>query len=151
MKQHPVVARQNLGPVSLFDHFDSMMSQWLQRPSLWDRMESEVSFPALDVSETDKELLVNLEMAGMDPNDISVNLSEDSLLTIKGEKRRNEEEGTSTCHCCERYFGTVERTLQLPVKIDSQKVEAAYENGVLRLTLPKAEPGGTQTITVKSK
>jgi HSP20 family protein len=93
--------------------------------------------PAFDVSETEKELIVEAEISGMDKKDIKINLS-NGVLTIQGEKKHEKKEENENYHCVERRYGTFSRTMRLPVEVDPEKVDATYKNGLLTVTLPKS-------------
>ena len=105
--------------------------------------------PAFDVSETEKELIVKAEVPGMDKKDIHINLSE-GLLTIKGEKKQEKKDDNENYHCVERRYGTFTRTMRLPFEVEADKVDATYNDGVLKLTLPKSEPAKAKEIEIKS-
>lgn len=92
--------------------------------------------PQLDVKETDKEIVVTAELAGVDEKDIDVTLSGD-LLTIKGEKKSEQEEGDKDRRYVERRYGSFARSLRLPFEAGDQAVDANMKNGVLTLTIQK--------------
>lgn len=105
--------------------------------------------PAFDVSETEKELIVKAEVPGMDKNDIDISLS-DGMLTIKGEKKREREDKHENYHTVERRYGAFSRTMPLPVEVDTDKVDATYKDGVLKITLPKSKTAKSKKIEVKA-
>ncbi len=106
--------------------------------------------PAVDVKETDESILVETEVPGMTAKDISVQVEGD-LLTIKGERKREEEKKTKTYYRKECSYGAFERQIPLPVAVVADKVDATVTNGILKVTLPK-EPGAkSKTVTVKVK
>ena len=93
--------------------------------------------PSLDLTETDAEIRVTAELPGIDDKEIDISLS-GNRLTIKGEKRAEHEEKGRNYHCIERSYGSFKRTVPLPQgRVDADKVEATYKNGVLTITLPK--------------
>jgi HSP20 family protein len=92
----------------------------------------------MNVSETDKEILVTAELPGVSENDIDVSLDDD-VLTIRGEKRMEKKEEKENFHFVERSFGSFQRSVRLPYATDPEKVEASFENGVLTIRLPKTE------------
>jgi len=100
------------------------------------------------VAETESELVVNVEIPGMDPKDIDVSLSEGTLF-IKGEKKQEAEEKEADYHLIERSYGTFIRSIPLPAEVQSEKISASYKNGVLTVILPKSE--GTQKREIKVK
>lgn len=92
--------------------------------------------PRIDVVETDNELRIAAELPGVSQDDVEVML-EDDVLTLRGEKRSAHEEGEGSRHITERSYGRFERSLQLPFRPDEGQVRAAFEHGVLTVTLPK--------------
>lgn len=97
------------------------------------------NFPAVDVAETENEVIVKAELPGIDPKNLEVHVTEDSL-DIKGEiKDEWEERDVGYCRR-ERYCGTFERTIALPAKVKQDEVKAQYKDGILTITLPKVEP-----------
>ena len=105
--------------------------------------------PAFDVSENDNALVVKAEVPGMDQKDIEISIS-NGLLTIQGEKKRESREENEHYHRVERSYGSFCRTLHIPTEVDSEKVDATYQNGVLTVTLPKLETAKPKKIEVKS-
>jgi HSP20 family protein len=101
-------------------------------------MQGEGSFvPArMDVSETDNEIHVKVEVPGVKEDDIDVSLSDD-MLTIRGEKRLEKSDEKENYHFTERSYGTFQRSLRLPYQVNPDRVRANFENGVLTVTLPK--------------
>ncbi len=107
--------------------------------------------PKVNVSESEKEIVVSAELPGMDDKDIDVSLSKNEL-TIQGEKKEEKEEKKESYYSMERSYGSFKRTLPLPCKVEDDKVEAQFKNGVLTITLPKAPEAikETKKIDVKS-
>jgi HSP20 family protein len=100
--------------------------------------------PNMDVKETDKEIVIEAELPGMEEKDVSLTLQE-GVLTVQGEKKIEYDEDKENYHMMERRYGSFQRSLRLPDTVDEDKVEARFENGVLRITLPKRpEAGGAQ-------
>jgi HSP20 family protein len=126
----------------LFDRF--MEPRWAEFPALGDWV------PSLDLSETKDALMAKLEVPGMDPKDIQVSLQE-SLLTIKGEKRQEKEEKEERYHRVERSYGQFTRSVRLPVAVDGAKVSAVFKNGLLTITLPKTPAAKGSTIPIKAE
>lgn len=87
-------------------------------------------------------------LPGLEAKDIDVSISGD-ILTIKGEKKKEEEKKDEHFHYCERYAGSFQRSLRLPVGVRSDQVEAAFKNGVLNITIPKAEEAKKKQIEIK--
>jgi len=105
--------------------------------------------PNIDVAENEKEFLVRAEVPGIDKKDIDITLSE-GLLTIKGEKKFENDEKSENFHRRESCYGSFTRSFRLPLEIENNKIEANYKDGVLNITLPKAEAVAPKKIEVKS-
>lgn len=105
-------------------------------------------FPSLDVSETATDYIVKVEVPGIDPKDIDISLM-NNLLTIKGEKKQEKEEKDENYHLIERSYGSFTRSIRLPSQVQSDKINATYKNGVLRITLPKTEEAKKKEIKIQ--
>ncbi len=105
------------------------------------------SLLAGEVEETDKEIVVRVEVPGMEKEDCRITI-EDNLLYLSGEKRFERETGDSTYHVMERAYGAFQRTIPLPRNVDAGKAEASYKNGVLSIRLPKVAGESGKTIPV---
>ncbi len=92
--------------------------------------------PAVDVVENEKAYEITAELPGMEEKDIEVKLANGGL-TIKGEKKEEKEEKQKDYYVSERRYGSFERYFGLPEGVDADKIEAAFKNGVLKVTLPK--------------
>jgi len=103
--------------------------------------------PALNVWEDDQSLFVETELPGLTMTDVEVTVMGNEL-TIKGERKEQPVEG-ATYHRRERSGGTFARTMKLPVQIDANRVTATLKDGVLTVTLPKAEAAKPRKIEVK--
>ena len=106
--------------------------------------------PQADVLETTDELRVMLELPGLRPEDVEVNL-EDNVLTIGGEKKedRREQDGESRWHLSERRYGRFSRSVVLPRDVEHERIEARFENGVLTVVIPKSERAKPRRITIQ--
>jgi len=92
--------------------------------------------PAVDIDETDKEMVITAELPGVSDKDVEVSLAGD-ILTIKGEKRAEREEKNGDSTYMERRFGSFSRSVRLPFDIKDEKVDAKFKDGVLTIHLPK--------------
>lgn len=94
----------------------------------------------MNVSETDKEIRVTVELPGVTEQDVDVSLQDDTL-TIRGEKReeRSSEDEPENYHFIERSFGSFHRSLRLPFSVDPEQVRASFHNGVLTVCVPKSQ------------
>jgi HSP20 family protein len=106
--------------------------------------------PALDLSETDNEIVVTASVPGIKPDDLKITLVGDTL-EISGETSSESEHKEATYHLRERRSGSFRRTVLLPAPVIGDQAKAEFENGVLTLTLPKAEAARRKSIAVKPK
>ncbi len=104
--------------------------------------------PDLDIAETDNDITVKAEIPGIDPKDVDISITGDTL-TIKGEKKEEKEEKGKSFHHMERTYGSFSRTIDLPARVMIDKVVAKDNHGVLEITLPKMEESKTKKIPIK--
>ncbi len=107
-------------------------------------------FPALNMSEDDHNLYVRAELPGVAPENIDITTKQNNLI-IKGERKIATEGEKVSYHRKERDAGNFRRIISLPTRVDSEKVTASCKNGVLTVTLPKAEEAKPRQISVKSE
>jgi HSP20 family protein len=103
--------------------------------------------PALDLYESGDHLVAMVELPGMRKEDIDISLH-DGALTISGERKRDSSKNGETAQRTERYVGTFRRSITLPTRVDASKVSAIYQDGILKVTLPKAEEAKPKQIQV---
>jgi HSP20 family protein len=116
---------------SIFDRFlDLRSSRRFSEEEKW--------MPAVDLSDTSEEIIVNAEIPGVEAENIEVKL-EGNVLTIKGERQREHEEKEENFHRIERSYGIFYRSLRLPSEVDAEKIKATYKKGILRIIIPKAK------------
>ena len=106
--------------------------------------------PPVDVAETTEEILVKVEVPGIDEKDLSLTLSGDNLL-IKGERKAEKEEKDKHFHRKERWQGLFQRVIALPVSVDQEKISAEYKKGVMEIHLPKKPEVKPKEIPIKVK
>jgi len=106
--------------------------------------------PAVDVYDKGNEVVIHAEIPGMKKEDIDVRV-ENNVLTIRGKKERREEVKEEGYFRTERAYGTFSRSFSLPTTVDVTKIGAEYKDGVLTLTVPKAEEAKPRQIDVKIK
>jgi len=104
--------------------------------------------PVMDVAESDKEVTVTAELPGVDPKDINIDVS-GNTLTVRGEKKQEREEKDQSYHFVERSFGRFQRSVQLPASVDPNHVDAVSRNGTLTITLAKKPDAQRKRIEVK--
>ncbi len=95
--------------------------------------------PRIDISEDEKTYNVIAEIPGVKKDNIKITL-QDNILTIEGEKKKEEEKSEKNYYRSERIYGSFKRSFTLPSQVDSEKVNAKYEDGTLRIVLNKLEP-----------
>ncbi|MFA5867061.1 MAG: Hsp20/alpha crystallin family protein [Actinomycetota bacterium] len=113
------------------------MDRMLQTPLWFNRAVTERDWaPACDIHETSNEIVVDCELAGIDPDDVDVSIQGDTM-TIRGERLMSEDVKEKDYHRIERSYGTFVRVLQLPADVVYDKATASFDNGLLRVTVPK--------------
>jgi HSP20 family protein len=103
--------------------------------------------PAVDLYENKEDLVVTAELPGLKKEDIDLSLNEDNL-TIAGERKEEKQSGENESQRAERFYGRFQRTISLPKKVDVGAIKAAYKDGVLTVTLPKAAEAKPRQIEV---
>lgn len=107
--------------------------------------------PPVDVRETQDDIRVQVELPGLAPENVDVQL-ENNVLTISGEKKQSAEEGAEdgTYHLIERRYGRFERSFQVPASVDAGRVSARFDHGVLTVHLPKVETAKPRRVPVEA-
>jgi HSP20 family protein len=100
-----------------------------------------------EVEETDKEIVVRVEVPGMEKKDCRITIDE-NMLCLSGGKRYERETSDSTCHVMECAYRAFQRTIPLPRNVDADNAEASYKNGVLSIRLPKVDAKNSRTVPV---
>jgi HSP20 family protein len=141
--------------LSNWDPFREMMSMRramdrLMDGSLGEEQERQwnLSVP-MDVSESEDAYLLKASLPGIDPNDIDITFR-DGILTIKGEVREDQEVDREQYRVRERRWGSFSRSIQLPSAVRADEIEASYQNGVLRLHIPKTDEVKPKRIQIKA-
>lgn len=135
--------------VTLRDAMDHLFDEAFTRP--WGPDGARGSgMPAVDMYQTDDDVIVKVAVPGMKPQDVQISVTGD-VLSIKGDAEEESDTKEKAYHIREQRWGSFERTLTLPTAVKSDKAQAEFENGILTVTLPKAEDVKPKTITVKAK
>lgn len=142
-------------PRRRFDTTAPVNLDWVDRffsdimPSMF--KENEAWLPAFDISETDDQIVVKADLPGVDPKELNISVT-GNTLTITGEKKdeRTEKEKSEYPHRIERRYGCFSRQFMLPAEVRNDGIEANYKNGVLILTIPKTESVKARKIEVKA-
>ena len=124
---------------------------------IWDRFSQDVSTstleqdwnPPLDLMETGSSLVVEIEVPGINPDNIDISVTAD-VLTFTGEKKKQAEDKGKSYHLVERTYGKFSRSIRLPTTVNPDQVEALYKDGILKITLGKTEAAKGKRIQVKT-
>jgi HSP20 family protein len=134
--------------MSLREAMDRLMDDAFMRP--WRANGGNLGMPAVDMYQTDGEVVVKAAVPGIKADEIQINVTGD-VLTIKGEVKQKNEIKEQEYHLREQRWGSFERSLVLPTEVKSDAAKAEFENGILTITLPKDEKAKPKMITVKVK
>lgn len=104
--------------------------------------------PAVDMLDRKDEVILRADLPGLEQKDIDVTVEEE-VLTIRGERKGEEEVKEEDYYCCERWAGSFERSLTLPAGVDTDKVKATFKNGILEVHLPKVEKAKGKKVEIK--
>jgi HSP20 family protein len=131
-----------------FEDFWSRPFPRLSRPGFARLRPISLEAPALDVYEQKDDLIVKAEIPGLTKDEIDISL-EGNTLTIRGEKKKEEEVKEEDYYRCERTYGAFSRSIELPLAVHTDKVNATFKNGVLEIRLPKTEEAKKSVVKVK--
>jgi len=115
---------------------------------VWRNADTALSFP-VDVSETEGSVVVRAALPGIKPDEVEASVS-DGVLTLKGETKQDEKSEGENYYRREIRYGAFSRSIPLPVEVVGDKAEAEFKDGVLTVTLPKAEEARPKTIKITS-
>ena len=108
------------------------------------------SSPAIDMYQTDNEVVVKAALPGIKADEVEINVTGD-VLTLRGEMKQEEERKEKSWHMREQRWGAFERSVRLPTAVVADQAKADFADGILTVSLPKSEKVKSKTITVKSK
>lgn len=136
--------------VTLRDAMDRLFDEAFTRP--WGLTEAGRygMAPSVDMFETDSDVVIRASLPGLKAEDVEINVTGE-MITIKGQSKQQSETKEKAYHIREQRWGAFERSLALPTTVLSDKAKAEFEDGILTITLPKAEEVRPKTITVKAK
>jgi HSP20 family protein len=136
--------------VTLRDAMDRLFDDAFTRPlSMADGGRYRMA-PSVDLFETQNEVVIQAALPGIKPEQVEINVTGE-MLTLKGQIKEQSESEDKAYHIREQRWGSFERSISLPTAIVADKAKAEFENGVLTVTLPKADEVKPKTITVKAK
>ncbi|MCF6278161.1 MAG: Hsp20/alpha crystallin family protein, partial [Anaerolineales bacterium] len=134
--------------MTLREAMDRLFDDAFTRPIIGTNAAS--TLPAIDLYQDDDNVIVKAALPGLDANDVQISVTAD-VLTLRGEFTQDEVDEGTTYHIREQRFGSFERSLSLPVDVRTDKAKADFKNGILTITLPKAEAVKPKTISIKAK
>ena len=141
--------RPMIGLTSLMRDMDDLWNRFFTNVPSIRQIEGEWN-PSVDITETKENFVVKAELPGLDGKDVNVSIT-GNLLTIKGEKKKETEDKDENRHYVERFFGSFQRSFQLPANVKSDKIDASFDKGVLKVTLPKTEEAKKKEIKINVK
>jgi HSP20 family protein len=145
-------ASSYFGPLSHFYHdMDRMFDQAFRNfglPSVLAPMQG-MLMPKIDISSTDKEYRIEVEVPGIQEEDIRLDVTRDGQLCICGEKRQENDRQEKDFHRTERSYGSFSRTLSLPDDVDQDNIQANFDSGVLTITIPRMESQTSQARRIE--
>jgi HSP20 family protein len=127
--------------------FDEMVGQGLWRTGDEQSLRG-AWVPAINILEKDDSMQITADLPGLNPEDVEVTV-EQGVLNIRGERKFEDAAEGETFHRVERLYGVFERNFTLPNSIDTDKIEAKFNNGVMVLTLPKREESKPRSVKIK--
>jgi HSP20 family protein len=139
-------------PRKEMENFSGHMNRLFNRdllPSTWagDEVGLKDWHPAVDVYDKEDRIVIKAELPGVDKKDVSVDLK-DRVLTIKGERKAENEVKEEKYYRRERSFGKFQRSFHVPAQVDADKIEAEFNDGILKVEIPKPEKHKPKKINV---
>ena len=137
-------------PMRNFENLFDRYSRSLGMPLMGelDSLTTSDWLPRVDISENDKELVIDVEIPDVKRDDVKVSV-EDGILTIQGDKKQEREESGRKFFRSERYYGKFLRSFSLPDNVDEKKIHASFKNGMLNLSIPKTGEPKHKAIEIK--
>ena len=129
------------------DLFNRFFTDWDLKPTT---LEKTAWAPAINVEETDDQLVITADIPGVDPKDLDISL-DNNVLTIRGERKEEKEEKKKNYHRVERVYGSIGRSIMLPGTGDASKISATSKNGVVTIAMPKTAESKSKKIEVKQE
>jgi HSP20 family protein len=113
-----------------------------------DTLATSAWMPAVDVEEQDHQYIVQVELPGVAKDDVKI-VMQDSILTIRGEKKQQKQSKGTNYHRVERVYGSFQRSFTLPATVRNEAIDATFKDGILTIAVPKAEEARPKQIEVK--
>lgn len=133
--------------MTLREAMDRLFDDAFTRPI---RTNGGTNVPAIDLYQTDDEVVIKAALPGLKADDVQITVTDD-LLTLRGEFKWESGHENATYHIREQRHGSFERSVMLPVDVQTEKAKADFQNGILTISLPKAESVRPKSISIKAK
>jgi HSP20 family protein len=133
--------------VNMYDRWNRYLGEDFLDESSKSGLTPSVWRPMTDIYETKEAYIFKTELPGFKKEDIKVEFSGDTL-TLRGERKQEEETKDESCHRMERSYGMFERQFTVPKNVDAKKIDASLKDGILMLTIPKVEEAKTKAIPI---
>ncbi|MCG3128476.1 MAG: Spore protein SP21 [Phycisphaerae bacterium] len=141
-------------PLSLLrDQMESVLERFMRDPFAWPWEQADedlIAMPRTDLADTADAVTVTMELPGVNPDAVDVEISGD-VLTVRGEKRSDREEKQKNYHYVERQFGGFQRSIRLPSGVDADDVDASFKDGVLTIRVGKSAGAKPKTVKVRTE
>lgn len=136
-------------PFSFEKRIQRMFDNFMDFPRDWEfPIRGGDLYPTVDISENPQQYNIRAEIPGMKKEDIKISITK-NCLTLSGEKKEEKKTENDKVHRMESYYGSFQRSFVLPDGIKADKVEAAFKDGVLTVTVPKSEETKEKTVDIK--
>ncbi|MDD8012936.1 MAG: Hsp20/alpha crystallin family protein [Acidobacteriota bacterium] len=136
--------------VSMYDRMNRLFGEDFYDESSRNGLNPSAWRPMTDIYETKDAYVFKVELPGFRKEDIKVEFSNETL-TLRGERKQEEETKNENCHRLERSYGLFERSFTIPKNVDAKKIDAELKDGILLLTIPKVEEAKTKAIPITVK
>ena len=127
-------------PMRELEPFNTMMKRFFDDFNGAPSLEVGNFVPSVDVAEDKDNVLVHVELPGMSKDEVKITVSDDNVLTIRGEKKREKKTEKENYYRLERSFGEFVRSFTLPAEVNGERITATFDKGILSVTLPKLVP-----------
>ena len=137
-------------PMRDLDHISNRFQRFFDEFPVLNNQSSDTFSPKIDILENEKSIKLDAEIPGVPKENLKITL-QDNILTIEGEKKKESEEKEENYYRAERTYGNFKRSFTLPVEVDSEDVDAKFNNGILEILLNKVEPKQDEERVIELK
>ena len=136
--------------LSLQERMNRLFDEAVHRGQAGEALAGPTWSPAVDIYETDEDIVIDAELPGMDRDDVDIQVRDNTLI-LKGERKMEKTVKDEGYHRMERMYGSFSRTFTLPSTVDQEKISASYDKGVLHIRMPKTAKTKPQQIKIEVK